>query len=51
MSKNDDELNEFIDEMTDGAYNPSCVEVIFKVCQADVTMVFVCMCILFTIYF
>ena len=30
MSKNDDELNEFIDEVTDGAYNLSCVEVIFK---------------------
>ncbi len=31
MSKNDDELNEFIDEVTDGTYNLSCVEVIFKV--------------------
>ncbi len=30
MSKNDDELNEFIDEVTDGVYNLSCVEVIFK---------------------
>ena len=30
MSKNDDELNKFIDEVTDGAYNLSCVEVIFK---------------------
>jgi hypothetical protein len=30
MSKNDDELNEFIDKVTDGAYNLSCVEVIFK---------------------
>jgi hypothetical protein len=31
MSKNDDELNEFIDEVTDdGTYNLSCVEVIFK---------------------
>ena len=30
MSKNDDEVNEFIDEVTDGAYNLSCVEVIFK---------------------
>ena len=30
MSKNDDELNEFIDEVTDGAYNLLCVEVIFK---------------------
>ncbi len=28
MSKNDDELNEFIDEVTDGAYNLPCVEVI-----------------------
>ena len=30
MSKNDDELNEFIDEVTDGAYNLPGVEVIFK---------------------
>ncbi len=30
MSKVDDELNEFIDEVTDGAYNVPCVEVIFK---------------------
>jgi hypothetical protein len=30
MSKNDAELNEFIDEVTDGAYNLPCVEVIFK---------------------
>ena len=30
MSKNDDELNEFIDEVTHGAYNLPCVEVIFK---------------------
>jgi hypothetical protein len=30
MSKIDDELNEFIDEVTDGVYNVSCVEVIFK---------------------
>jgi hypothetical protein len=30
MSKNDDELNEFIDEVTDGAYRLPCVEVIFK---------------------
>jgi hypothetical protein len=30
MSKNDDELNEFIDEVTDGAYNLPCVEVIFE---------------------
>jgi hypothetical protein len=30
MSKNDDELNEFIDEVTDGANSLSCVEVIFK---------------------
>jgi hypothetical protein len=30
MSKNDDELNEFIDEVTDGTYNLSCVEVILK---------------------
>ncbi len=33
MSKNDDEVNEFIDEVTDGAYNLSCVEVIFKQIQ------------------
>jgi hypothetical protein len=31
MSKNDDELNEFTDEVTDGAYSLSCVEVIFKI--------------------
>jgi hypothetical protein len=30
MSKNDDEVNEFIDEVTDGAYNLPCVEMIFK---------------------
>jgi hypothetical protein len=30
MSKNDDELNKFIDEVTDGAYILPCVEVIFK---------------------
>jgi hypothetical protein len=30
MSKNDDELNEFIDEVTDGSYSLPCVEVIFK---------------------
>jgi hypothetical protein len=30
MSKNDDELKEFIDEVTDGTYNLPCVEVIFK---------------------
>jgi len=30
MSKKDDELNEFIDEVTDGVYNLSCVEVTFK---------------------
>jgi hypothetical protein len=30
MSNNDDELNEFIDEVTDGTYNLSFVEVIFK---------------------
>ncbi len=30
MSRNDDELNEFIDEVTDGVYNLSCVQVIFK---------------------
>jgi hypothetical protein len=30
MSKIDDELNEFIDEVTDGAYNLPSVEVIFK---------------------
>jgi len=26
MSKNDDNLNEFIDEVTDGSYNLSCVK-------------------------
>jgi hypothetical protein len=30
MSKNDDELNKFIDEVTDGAYNLPSVEVIFN---------------------
>jgi hypothetical protein len=30
VSKSDDELNEFIDEVTDEAYNLPCVEVIFK---------------------
>jgi hypothetical protein len=30
MSKNDDELNEFIDEVTDGSYNLPCVKVIFN---------------------
>ena len=30
MSKNDDELNEFIDEVTDGVYSLPCVEVMFK---------------------
>jgi hypothetical protein len=30
MSKNDDELNELMDEVTDGAYNLPCIEVIFK---------------------
>jgi len=30
MSKKDDELNDLVDEVTDGAYNLSCVEVILK---------------------
>ncbi len=30
ISKKDDELNDFVDEVTDRAYNLSCVEVIFK---------------------
>ena len=30
MCKKDDELNEFIVQVTDGAYNLPCVEVIFK---------------------
>jgi hypothetical protein len=30
VTDNADELNEFIDEVTDGAYSLSCVEVIFK---------------------
>jgi hypothetical protein len=30
MSKNDDELNELIDEVNDTEYNLRCVEVIFK---------------------
>jgi hypothetical protein len=31
MSKKDDELNDFLDEVTDGEYNLTCVEVILKV--------------------
>ena len=31
MSKKDDELNDFVDEVTDGAYNLPCLEVIMKV--------------------
>ncbi len=30
MSKKDDELNDFVDEVTDGEYNLSCVEEILK---------------------
>ena len=30
MSKKVDELNDFVDEVTDGTYNLPCVEVIFK---------------------
>jgi hypothetical protein len=30
LSKKDDELNDFVDEVTDGEYNLSCVEVILK---------------------
>jgi adenylosuccinate synthase len=30
MSKNDDELNDFVDEVTDGVYNLPCLEVICK---------------------
>ncbi len=30
MSKEDDELNDFVDEVTDGAYNLPCVKVILK---------------------
>ena len=30
MSKKDDELNDFVEEVTDGVCNLSCVEVIFK---------------------
>ncbi len=30
MSKKDDELNDFVDEVTDGAYNLPCVEVILN---------------------
>jgi len=30
MTKKDHELNDFVDEVTDGAYNLPCVEVIFK---------------------
>jgi hypothetical protein len=31
IPKNDDELNEFIDEVTARPYNLTCVEVIFKI--------------------
>ena len=30
MSKNDDELNDFVDEVTDGGYNLPCLEGICK---------------------
>ncbi len=30
MSKKDDELNDLVDEVSDGEYNLSCVEVILK---------------------
>jgi hypothetical protein len=30
ISKKNDELNDFVDEVTDGEYNLPCVEVIFK---------------------
>ncbi len=30
MTREDDELNEFIDEVTDGTYTLSCYEVILK---------------------
>jgi hypothetical protein len=30
MSKNDHEINEFVDEVTNGVYNLPCVEVVFK---------------------
>ncbi len=33
MSKKDDELNDFVDEVTDGTYNLTCVEVNFKQIQ------------------
>ncbi len=48
MSKNDDELNEFMDEVTDGAYSLPCIEVIFKLVKQMQSCV--CMHILFTIY-
>ena len=65
MSKNDDELNEFIDEVTDGAYSLPCVEVIFKLVKqmqpwgderikkilTVLAVEGICMRILFTIYF
>jgi hypothetical protein len=31
MSNKEDELNDFVDEVTDGEYNLSCVEVILKI--------------------
>ena len=30
MAREDDELNEFMDEVTDGAYSPHCYEVILN---------------------
>jgi hypothetical protein len=38
MSKKDDELNDFVDEVTDGTYNLSCVEVIFKLVKQIQTL-------------
>ncbi len=64
MSKKDDELNDFVDEVTDGAYNLPCLEVIMKLVNqmqawgderiknivAAMVLVFVYMSILFTMY-
>jgi hypothetical protein len=52
MSKNDDELNEFKDDVTDGTYNLSCVEEGIKICiTADMWYSYSYVCVLFTIYF
>ena len=51
MTENDDELNEFIDEVTDGSYILALCRGDLQACQSDTDMVFVWIHILFTIYF